>query len=119
MRQLATNSQGETSVYVEATEGKGDTALVAAFLGANQGKSDEAIGALIGHSRSIVGVWRSQLKEEKRIHLKSNETREKIRAYLFSGSGTNAGLSVRDGVRAALAEIRAKLDEIESRLGSD
>lgn len=104
---------------MELTDGQGDTALVAAFLAANQGKSEEAVGALIDLSRSAIGTWKRQLKAGERINLKSNDTREKIRALVFSGSRADIGLSARNGVRAVLAEIRAKLDEIERRLGSD
>lgn len=95
-----------------------DLELVAAFLIKTHGRypSDEAIGNLLDPpaSRSLVGQWRQKMNTGQPIGLK-NRTRLALQKFLAAGGPTEREIA-RDAVRRTIAEVRAKLDEIEERL---
>jgi hypothetical protein len=96
-----------------------DTELVAAFLAKTAGRyaSDDEIGKLLDPavSRTLVGQWRQKLQDRQPVSV-GKRTRIALERFLFSG-GPTGGDAFRDGVRAAIAELRARLQEMEERLG--
>lgn len=102
---------------MENQVGQGDTELVAAFLTKTAGRyaSDEDIGKLLDPpvDGSTVGNWRRKISKQEPVGLRP-KNRLALQHFLFGGP-TGAD-EFRDGVRAAIAELRAKLDEMEGRL---
>jgi UDP-N-acetylglucosamine:LPS N-acetylglucosamine transferase len=104
---------------MESQSGQADTELVAAFLAKTAGRfaSDEDVGKLLNPpvDGSTVGNWRRKIVKQEPVGLRP-KNRLALQEYLFSG-GPTGGDAFRDGVRAAIAELRARLQEMEERLG--
>lgn len=112
--QMGPNGQAFSFGVWQVTEGQDDTDLVAAYLAATAQESDEVAAERIGAKRSAVGSWRAKLDAGQRIRLKSYKVRTEMRRFTFSGGSGHQ--SYRDGVLAALTEVRGYLDELERRL---
>jgi hypothetical protein len=102
---------------MESQGGQGDTELVAAFLAKTAGRyaSDEDMGKLLDPpvDGSTVGNWRRKISKREPVGLRP-KNRLALQQFLFGGPiGAD---EFRDGVRAAIAEIRARLQEMEERL---
>jgi hypothetical protein len=103
---------------MESQSGQADTELVAAFLAKTAGRhaSDEDVGKLLNPpvDGSTIGSWRRKIGKMQPVGLRP-KNRLSLQKFLW-GSGATDADAFRDGVRAAIAEIRARLQEMEERL---
>lgn len=65
-------------------------------------------------SRTLVGQWRQKLQDNQPVSV-GKRTRIALERFLFLGGPSGAD-EYRDGVRAAIAAVRALLDDLEGRL---
>lgn len=89
-----------------------DTELVRGFLAAvGEDRPQADVAALVGVTQQTVSRWRKAATEGRDVSI-SPAARTGIANYLLRAKG----VEFRKGVRLAVKEMRAKLDELEGRL---
>lgn len=94
-----------------------DAELIGRFVYATRALPLREVAKIIGRDEGTAQRYRTAVSKKRDPGGLRGETRSKMEAYLFAQGGS--GSSYRDGVMAAVNEIRVRLEEIEQRLRAE